>query len=63
MNLPNKLNNGAESSSDSEEETERSKGHLVDDLKRRSNQNKFQLKDINHDLVLQKYEDMMKGSE
>ena len=67
MNLPSKLSrndNGIESSSDSDEDTGRKKErNLVQDLKRKSNHNKFQLKEINDDLVLQKYEDMLKSAE
>ena len=67
MNLPSKLSrndNGIESSSDSDEDTGRQKErNLVQDLKRKSNHNKFQLKEINDDLVLQKYEDMLKSAE
>ena len=66
MNLPSKLSkndNGIESSSDSDEDTGRQKErNLVQDLKRKSNHNKFQLKEINDDLVLQKYEDMLKSA-
>ena len=66
MNLPSKLSkndNGIESSSDSDEDTGRQKErNLVQDLKRKSNNNKFQLKEINDDLVLQKYEDMLKSA-
>ena len=46
MNLPTNINSkGLESSSDSDEGMgSRKSTHVIDDLKRKSNQNKFQLK-------------------
>lgn len=59
MNLPNKLNNKGHSSSDSDEEPPTGK-HPIDDLKAKTNK-KFRLKEIDDQLVLQKYEDLMKS--
>ena len=62
MNLPSKIkNDGEELSSESEDEAEKSS--QVVESKRKSNYNRFQLKEINNDLVLQKYEDIMKSVE
>jgi hypothetical protein len=58
MNLPTKLKN-QESSSDSEED--RTQGRQINQDTKGKTKNKFQLKEINHDLVLQKYEDMMRS--
>lgn len=64
MNLPNNIKSNGPESSDSEEDSYiKKQAHIIEDLKRRSNQNKFKLKEINHDLVLQKYEDMLKSAE
>ena len=64
MNLPTNINNNGGQSSDSEDETGiRKQSHIIEDLKRKSNQSKFKLKEINHELVLQKYEDMLKSAE
>lgn len=56
MNLPTKVtNDGEELNSESEEEIDSKKTGVKSDMKRKSNHNGFQLKEINHDLVLQKY--------
>lgn len=56
VNLPTKVtNDGEELSSESEEDVDSKKIGVKSDMKRKSNHNKFQLKEINHDLVLQKY--------
>jgi hypothetical protein len=62
MNLPTNLNSKG-GSSESDDDADRKDSHIIEELKRKSNHNKFQLKEINHDLVLQKYEDMMRSSE
>lgn len=62
MNLPNKINNKGNSSSDSENEDLSNKNHIISDLKAKTNK-KFKLKQVDDDLVLQKYEDLMKSEE
>ncbi len=61
MNLPNKLKNRGMSSSDSEDEPV-ARQHIIEDLKAKTNR-KFKLKEIDDELVLQKYEDLMNSQQ
>lgn len=64
MNLPTNVKNGGIESSDSDEEVSGLQDrNLISELKKKSNYNRFQLKEVNDDLVLQKYEDMMRSEE
>ena len=63
MNLPSNLKSGMESSDSDEDIIQNSERNVVEELKRKSNQSKFHLKEINNDLVLQKYEDMLDSTE
>lgn len=64
MNLPTNVKNTAVESSDSEEEVpHRKERNLIEELKRKSNHSRFQLKEINNDLVLQKYEDLLRSED
>ena len=62
-NLPTNINTkGMSSSSDSSEEPPRRDIVKPSDSKAKTNK-KFELKEINHELVVQKYEDIMNGTE
>lgn len=59
--MPNKLKNSNESSDESEGEAEAKENitkNIIRDIKTKTAK-QFKLKDINDDLILQKYEDIM----